>query len=136
VRREPLHVEQPRDAIGAEDPYELHERHLRRVPPVLGVVEHRLAGEEAAEAHPVQPTNQPSVGVPGLHGMYDTGPVQLSVHSRDVVVDPAAVARRVAARRDDATEVLVDCDRVAVRHLDQGARDTELVEREVRATYR
>ena len=59
VRGQPLHVEQ-RGAGLAQPVDEGDQRHLGSV---RGVVEHRLAGEEPADAHAVQPTDQVAVVV-------------------------------------------------------------------------
>ena len=83
--RAPLHVDEPvRRPVVAQPFHQPHQRHLGGVP---DPVEHRLAGEEAADRDAVQPAGQPAVP-PGLDGVRPPQGVQPQVRLADVVVDP------------------------------------------------
>ena len=112
VRRDPLDVEE-RHAGPVQQLDERHERHLRRVPPV---VEHRLPGEEAADASPRtghRPAHRSSV-----HDLDAVRPAELvepAVGGDERRRDPAPAAGGSGARRHHIGERGVDPDLVAAR---------------------
>src|SRR5918994_1174009 len=112
VRRRPLHVEQAaRPTVGPQQPNQRNESDLRGVPsPRRSGVEHRLAGEEPADRHAVQPTGQPTFGAPGLDRVCPAQPVQPAVGRGDVLGDPRTRPGRVRAPGDDVGERCVDPD--------------------------
>ena len=87
VRGHPLHVEQPPvHAVGGQQLDQADQRHLRRV---ADPVEHRLAREQPADPHAVQPAGELAVA-PRLDRVRPAQPVQLAVRRGDVAGDPPA----------------------------------------------
>ena len=78
------------------------------------VVEHGFAAEQPADAHPVQPTDQPSVLVPRLHRVGPAVVVQFGVAVDDRRVDPAT-------RSKAWSTVVVRC-LVVLRRLEERLR--------------
>jgi hypothetical protein len=122
VGRCPLHVDQ-RVGVGIEQADEGHQRHLRGVG---DVVEHRLAGEQAADRHAVQAAHQLAVR-PRLDRVGPAEAVQRAVGLTDVAGDPAVRSARVGAGVDDGPERRIDPDLEAVARLAQRPADAQPV---------
>src|SRR5581483_11195510 len=97
---------------------ERDERGLRRVAHAL---EHRLAGEEAAERHTVDSAGELAVA-PDLDAVREPEPVEADVRVADLVRDPVALAS-VRAVLDHRLERGVDRRLEAGEHPPQRARD-------------
>ena len=98
----PLHVEQ-RHAALAHEIDEGHQRDLRRV---ALVVEHRLAGEHAADPDAVESSRQLAVAVEDLDAVRPSEVVQPLVGGDEVVRDPAVLPRRIGAGADHPGEAV------------------------------
>ena len=73
-------------------------------------MEHRLAGEQALDAHAVQPTDQFAGGVVDLDRVRPSELVQPGVGVDEVTIDPPALAGRLGAGLHHLAEAGVDLD--------------------------
>ena len=100
----PLDIEQSRATALAQPSHERHEGHLRGI---ALTVEHRFAGEEAADLYPVQPPDK-HLATPDLDGMRPAKVVKPGKGMPDVVVDPALPLRTIPAAFDHLVEGFVE----------------------------
>ena len=114
----PLHIQES-DACASQLSDKPQQRHLRGVPTPLGVVEHRLPGEQPADLHPVQPADEPTLGIPGLDAVNIACLVKRGVGEGDPVINPAALPVGIAAGRQDVGKGLVGSSGVAGGRLAQ-----------------
>ena len=130
----PLHVEQPSAprgrlgaaVVGGEQRDQVGERHLGGVG---GAVEHRLAGEEAADGEAIEAALElAGLRRPGLDRVGPAEPVEAEVRGADLGIDPRTRAARVGAALDHALEGGVDAHLEAVRRAPQPAAGVEPVE--------
>lgn len=75
-------------------------------------MEHRLAGEKAADRHAIEPSRQLTVHVPDLDGVCPPQAVQVGVGVDELLGDPAIRTVGIGTAPDDGLEVLVDGDQV------------------------
>src|SRR5262249_2733137 len=135
MRGDELGVEQDETA-GAQARHEMHQRDLRGV---AGAVEHALAEEGAAEAHPVKAAHQ-GAAVIDLDGVAMADVVKLAIKLADAPIDPGArTARsRFGAAINDGLEVAVanDCERLGSDGAGKTRRNVEALERNNAAQLR
>ena len=127
----PLRVEQAVATV-VEQAHQAHQRDLRGVGLV---VEHRLAGEQAADGHAVQPAHEPTVA-PGLDRVHPAELVEPEVRLADLAVDPARRPARVGAGVDHLGERGVDPDLEPAGRPGQRVGDVEVARPHHAAAYR
>jgi hypothetical protein len=134
VRREPLEIEKS-VAVVTESLDQTAQCDLGRVG---RFVEHRLAEEGSAEAHPVEATRQP-FALPDLHRVGEPGVVQVTVRRDNLLIDPVArVIRTRCACEYDFTERCVDrgAELALPQHAAQTSRHMKPVERKNPTLFR
>src|SRR4051794_29512869 len=97
MRRDELGVEQHETARD-QARHKMYQRHLRGVATAM---EHALAEERAAQAHPVKPAGE-LVAIPCLHAVAVSDAMQADIEVANAAVDPGVVAPR--ARRGAAVD--------------------------------
>ena len=127
----PLHVEEP-SAGGGQPLDEMREGDLRGIG---GGVEHRLAGEEPVDPHPVEPADEAAVEA-CLDAVRPAHLVEPCVRVEDPVVDPAPWAAWVATGPHDVGEGGVHGDGEALAAPAQRTGDADPVERDDPARVR
>src|SRR5229473_943328 len=96
------------EAAGPQPRHQMHQRDFRGI---AGAVEHALAEEGAAEAHPVKPADQ-GIFVIDLDGVAMADIVELAIKGADAPIDPGprTARSRLGAAFDDALEIAVAND--------------------------
>src|SRR6266478_2225497 len=104
------------DELGVEQlesprPQPRHQMHQRNFRGVAGAMEHALAEEGAAEAHPVKPADQ-DLPVIDLDGVAMADVVELAIKRADAPIDPGprTARSRLGAAVDDGLEIAVAND--------------------------
>src|SRR5262249_55872045 len=93
-------------------------------------MEHRLAAEQAVDAHAIQTTGEVSLAIEHFDAVRPPQLVQLRVRGDEVAGNPAIGARRVGAGTNDALETCINSYVVAGRAPSQRLRYTQPVKRQ------
>src|SRR5882672_5179308 len=114
----------------------MHQRDFRGV---AGAMEHALAEEGAAEAHPVKPADQ-GIFVIDLDGVAMADIVELAIKRADAPIDPGprTSRSRLGAAFDDSLEIAVanDGERLCPNGAGKSRRNMKAIERNDAAQLR
>lgn len=116
--------------------HEPKQRHLRRIAPVLRVMEHRLSREHRPLMHPVESAHQPILGVPHLDAVHMPQVMQRGVGVAYPPIDPGSRPRGIGTGGHHVAEALIDRGAVRARGLAQRAGDVQLVRVEHPTSHR